>query len=152
LSRFKNLDSTISAFLQGATRIALRVLLLIICFTLLGVNSSFIATALGAFVLAVAFALQTLMANFASGMVCRPGCARVKGCVLISSVLCCACTPQMLLFFRYFKVGDWVELAGVSGTVRSIQLFEVHLHGPGHYPCLRAVANPSFLACFGRLL
>ena len=108
LARVKNLDRTIAAFLQSATRIILRIILLVICLSLLGVSSSFFSTGLAALVFAIAFALQTLMSNFASGM--------------------------MLLFFRYFKVGDWVNFAGVEGNVRSIRACPALRSAP--LPCL----------------
>jgi small conductance mechanosensitive channel len=59
-------------------------------------TASFIAV-VGAAGLAVGLALQGTLSNFASGV--------------------------MILMFRPFKVGNWVEVAGVAGTVKEIGLF-----------------------------
>ena len=66
-------------------------------------TGSFIAV-LGAAGFAVGFALQGSLANFAAGV--------------------------MLLVFRPFKVGDFVEAAGVSGSVQEIRLFTTILFTP----------------------
>lgn len=62
-----------------------------------GVETASLVAVLGAAGFAIGFALQGSLSNFASGI--------------------------MLLVFRPFKVGDWIEAAGVSGSVKEIQLF-----------------------------
>ena len=59
---------------------------------------------LGAAGLAVGLALQGSLANFAAGV--------------------------LILIFRPFKVGDFIEVAGVSGVVQKIQIFTTELHSP----------------------
>jgi small conductance mechanosensitive channel len=66
-------------------------------------TASFIAV-LGAASFAVGFALQGSLANFAAGV--------------------------MILLFRPFKVGDFIDAAGVAGTVKSIALFRTELATP----------------------
>jgi small conductance mechanosensitive channel len=63
-------------------------------------TASFIAV-LGAAGLAVGLALQGTLSNFAAGV--------------------------MILIFRPFSVGNWVEVAGVSGTVKEIGIFSTIL-------------------------
>ncbi len=66
-----------------------------------GVDTASFAVVLGAAGLAVGLALQGSLSNFASGV--------------------------MILIFRPFVVGNWVEVAGVSGTVKEIGLFSTIL-------------------------
>ncbi len=68
----------------------------------LGVNVTSLLAILGAAGLAVGLALKDSLANFAAGV--------------------------MIIIFRPFKVGDWIEAAGISGTVDEIGLFATQLH------------------------
>lgn len=68
----------------------------------LGVNVTSLLAILGAAGLAVGLALKDSLANFAAGV--------------------------MIIIFRPFKVGDWIEAAGMSGTVDEIGLFATLLH------------------------
>ncbi len=83
---------------------------LVMTFTVLAMLSKFgIQTAsfvavLGAAGFAVGFALQGSLANFAAGI--------------------------MLLVFRPFKIGDFVEVGGVSGTVKDLRLFTTVMNTP----------------------
>jgi small conductance mechanosensitive channel len=71
--------------------------------TLLHQTTSFIAV-IGAAGLAVGLALQGSLANFAAGF--------------------------LMIIFRPFKVGDYIEGAGIAGTVESIQMFTTQLKTP----------------------
>ena len=62
-----------------------------------GVETTSIIAVLGAAGLAIGLALQGTLSNVAAGL--------------------------MLIFLRPFKLGDWIETAGMSGTVREIGLF-----------------------------
>ena len=62
-----------------------------------GVQTASLVAVLGAASFAVGLALQGSLANFAAGV--------------------------LILLFRPFKVGDWVEVAGVAGSVKSIAIF-----------------------------
>jgi small conductance mechanosensitive channel len=82
-------------------------LLVFVCIAALGQlgiqTASFVAI-VGAAGLAVGLALQGSLSNFAAGV--------------------------LLLIFRPFKVGDFVEIAGTSGVIQSIQIFTTELNTP----------------------
>ncbi len=83
---------------------------LILTFTILaalgkfGIQTASLVAVLGAVGFAIGFALQGSLSNFAAGV--------------------------MLLVFRPFKIGDYVEVAGVAGTVRELRLFTTILMTP----------------------
>jgi small conductance mechanosensitive channel len=70
--------------------------------SLFGIQTTSVIAVLGAASLAVGLALQGTLSNFAAG--------------------------TMLLLFRPFRLGDWVEVAGVAGSVQEIGLFSTVLH------------------------
>jgi len=70
----------------------------------LGIPMTEFTVVIGAAGLAIGFALQGSLANFAAGVI--------------------------LIIFKPFKVGDFVELAGQKGTVREIQIFNTILNSP----------------------
>jgi small conductance mechanosensitive channel len=72
--------------------------------SLFGIETTSLIAVLGAAGLAVGLALQGTLSNFASGV--------------------------MLLLFRPFKVGDYVEIAGEGGSVQEIGIFSTQLHTP----------------------
>lgn len=72
--------------------------------SLFGIETTSLIAVLGAAGLAVGLALQGTLSNFASGV--------------------------MLLIFRPFKVGDYVEVAGTAGSVQEIGIFSSMLHTP----------------------
>lgn len=69
-----------------------------------GVQTASFVAVLGAAGFAVGFAMQGSLANFAAGV--------------------------MILVFRPFKIGDYVDAAGVAGTVKEIALFTTTLATP----------------------
>jgi small conductance mechanosensitive channel len=69
-----------------------------------GIETASFVAVLGAVGFAIGFALQGSLSNFASGI--------------------------MLLLFRPFRVGDLVDVAGATGTVKEIQLFNTILATP----------------------
>ncbi|MCA9726893.1 MAG: mechanosensitive ion channel [Candidatus Eisenbacteria bacterium] len=69
-----------------------------------GVETASFVAVLGAAGFAIGFALQGSLSNFASGV--------------------------MILLFRPFKVGDFIEAAGVAGSVAEVQLFNTFLNTP----------------------
>lgn len=97
----RNLDATLTSFSMSVVNIALKVLLLISVISYVGIPMTSFVAILGAASLAVGMALQGTLQNFAGGV--------------------------MLLLFRPFKVGDFVELGGFSGTVKEIQIFNTIL-------------------------
>ncbi len=97
-------DPTLTHFVKDFTRIAILVFVVIAALTKLGVPMSNITVVVGAAGLAVAFALQGSLSNFAAGII--------------------------LIVFKPFKVGDGVEIAGVAGTVQEIQIFNTIVNSP----------------------
>ncbi len=97
LLRAKNVEPSLRGFLENLICISLRALLIIVIIGLLGIEtSSFIALFASAGV-AVGMALSGTLQNFAGGV--------------------------MILLFRPFKVGDFIEAQGYSGTVKEIKIF-----------------------------
>lgn len=94
-------DPTLQNFLGSLVSILLKVVLLISVAGMIGVQTTSFVAILGAAGLAVGLALQGSLANFAGGV--------------------------LLLLFRPFKVGDFVEMQGHTGVVNSIQIFNTVL-------------------------
>ncbi|MHC4507548.1 MAG: mechanosensitive ion channel family protein [Planctomycetota bacterium] len=97
-------DETLTNFVQNLCYIALLVFVIIAAINKLGVDTASFAVVVGAAGLAIGFALQGSLANFTAGI--------------------------MLIIFKPFKVGDFVELAGKMGTVKEIQIFNTILNSP----------------------
>ncbi len=90
-------DATLTKFVYSLTRTALMIFVVIAALGTLGVETTSFVAIIGAAGLAVGFALQGSLSNFASGV--------------------------MLIIFRPFKTGDYVEAGGTSGSVDSIGIF-----------------------------
>ena len=97
----ESVDSTLIGFAANLTYMAALALVVITALGQLGVPTTSFAAVIGASALAVGFALQGSLANFAAGV--------------------------MLMFFRPFKAGDFVEIGGVSGIVEEIQVFSTKI-------------------------
>ena len=97
LSRVDRLDRTLVPIMAALVRYAGLTLTIVITLGNFGVETTSIIAVLGAAGLAVGLALQGTLSNVAAGL--------------------------MLLFLRPVRIGDWVEAAGVSGSVREIGLF-----------------------------
>jgi small conductance mechanosensitive channel len=97
LNRSTRIDQTLAPILAALVKYAILTLTVVVTLGNFGVETTSIIAVLGAAGLAVGLALQGTLSNVAAGL--------------------------MLLFLRPFKVGDWVEAAGVSGSVREIGLF-----------------------------
>lgn len=101
MTRAERIDETIGRFVASVARYAVLVFTLIAVLEAFGVKTTSFIAILGAMGLAVGLALQGTLSNIAAGV--------------------------MLLFFRPFKVGDFVETSGGSGTVLNIGLFITEL-------------------------
>jgi small conductance mechanosensitive channel len=99
-----HVDDTLTNFVVHLSYIAMLVFVVIAAMHKLGINTTSFAVVVGAAGLAIGFALQGSLANFAAGI--------------------------MLIIFKPFKVGDFVELAGKKGTVKEIQIFNTVLNSP----------------------
>jgi len=99
-----NTDETLAKFLLAIIRMALLVIVVIASINMLGVQTTSFIAILGAAGLAVGLALQGSLSNFASGV--------------------------MLIIFRPFKVGDYVEAGGSAGVIQEIRIFSTIMHTP----------------------
>jgi len=97
-------DETLTKFVVSLTKIALMTFVFIAALGTLGVQTASFVAIIGAAGLAIGFALQGSLSNFASGV--------------------------MLIVFRPFKAGDYVEAGGTSGSVEAIQIFNTILKTP----------------------
>lgn len=92
-----NVDSTLVGFVSNLSFMTLIVIVVISALGQLGINTTSFAAILGAAGLAIGFALQGSLGNFAAGV--------------------------MLIIFRPFKAGDFIEAGGVAGIVEEVQVF-----------------------------
>lgn len=98
----RKVEPSLNTFITSFVNISLTVLLFVVVVTLLGVPSSTFAALLAAGGLAVGMALSGTLQNFAGGV--------------------------MLLLFKPFKVGDYVEIGGYGGTVDAINITTTRIH------------------------
>ncbi len=92
-----NVDVTLTKFLKNIIYYALLTAVVIAAAGQLGINTTSFLTVVGAAGLAIGLALKDSLANFSAGV--------------------------MLILFRPFKVGDWVTVAGETGAVEEITIF-----------------------------
>lgn len=100
----KKLDPTVSKFIGNLAHIAVLVVVVIAALDRLGVQTTSLIAIVGAAGLAVGLALKDSLGNFAAGV--------------------------MLVVFRPFRVGDYVEVAGTAGSVTEIRIFATVLATP----------------------
>jgi small conductance mechanosensitive channel len=99
-----SVDATLSNFVVAITKIGLLAFLIIAVLEMLGVQTASFVVVIGAAGLAIGFALQGSLSNFAAGV--------------------------MLIIFRPFKAGDYVEAGGMSGTVEAVDIFVTRMKSP----------------------
>ncbi len=104
MDRSEKIDPTISIFFSSLVRYAIIVFTILAVLDQFGVETTSFVALIGAIGLAIGFALQGTLSNVASGI--------------------------MLLFFRPFKVGHFVDAGGISGTVKGINLFSTEMATP----------------------
>jgi small conductance mechanosensitive channel len=104
LLKRSKVDPSLASFLSSLMSILLKVLVYITALGVLGVQMTSFIAILGAAGLAIGLALSGTLQNFAGGV--------------------------MILFFKYFKVGDFIEAQGHMGTVKEIQIFVTELTTP----------------------
>ncbi len=100
----KEIDISLQKFLLRLVNIGLKVLVLISVAGLIGIPTTSFIAVIGAAGLAIGLALQGSLANFAGGV--------------------------LILFLKPFKVGDFIEGAGHTGTVEDISIFYTNLTTP----------------------
>ena len=95
----------IISFISSLTDISLKVLLLLITAGIVGIDTTALVGILAAASFAVGLALQGSLGNFAAGII--------------------------ILVFRPYKVGDWIEVQEKFGKVEEIQIFNTIMSTPG---------------------
>jgi len=97
----RKVDVSVKSFLKSLINVVLLILLIIAVISKLGIETTSFAALLASIGVAVGLAFSGNLQNFAGGL--------------------------LILLFKPFKVGDWVEAQGVSGTVKEIQIFNTVL-------------------------
>ena len=97
LNRVKGMDETLVRFLENIIYYILMMVVVLTALSKVGVETTSFFAILGAAGLAIGLALKDSLGNFASGV--------------------------MLIMFKPFKLGDFVTVAGVSGTVKELSIF-----------------------------
>jgi len=97
LKKTKSIDETLITFFENIIYYILMMVVVLTALSKLGVETTSFFAILGAAGLAIGLALKDSLGNFASGV--------------------------MLIMFKPFKVGDFVTVAGVSGSVKEISIF-----------------------------
>src|SRR6056297_2693315 len=102
--RRTEVDPTLVVFSTNLAYVAMFAFVIIAALAQLGIQTTSFIAILGAAGLAIGLALQGSLANFAAGV--------------------------LMLLFRPFKVGDYIEGGGMAGTVKEIQIFNTILISP----------------------
>ncbi|NJW52422.1 mechanosensitive ion channel family protein [Salinimicrobium oceani] len=102
----RNHDPALIKFLLNLANGVLVVLLLISVVGMLGIETTSFIAILGAAGLAIGLALQGSLSNFAGGV--------------------------LILLLKPFKLGDWIEVNGISGSVKDISMFYTKLNTFGN--------------------
>jgi len=100
----KKVDSTAQPFILGILRFLLKFALILLIAQTIGINTTSFVAILGAAGLAIGLALKDSLGNFAASF--------------------------MILFFKPYQVGDFVEAKEIKGTVKEVQLFSTVLITP----------------------
>jgi len=94
----RKVDRAVVSFLSSIVYAAILIAVALIALSHLGIQTASFIAILGAAGLAIALALQGSLSNFASGV--------------------------LIIVFRPFKAGDFVDVAGISGVVERIDIFQ----------------------------
>ena len=97
----RNVDALLASFMSNIAYVALVAFVIIAALGKLGIQTTSFIALIGAAGLAIGLSLQGSLSNFASGV--------------------------MIIAFRPFKVGDFIEAGGVSGVVEGIQIFSTQM-------------------------
>ncbi len=104
LMRRHKVDETLVSFSSSLLHVAMQIFVIIAALAKLNINTTSFVAILGAAGLAVGLALQGSLANFASGV--------------------------LIIIFRPFRVGDFIEAGGAIGVVSEISIFTTILNTP----------------------
>ena len=97
-------DQSIQSFVASLVYIAATVFVVIAALSVLGIQTASFVAVIGAAGLAIGLALQGSLSNFAAGF--------------------------LVIIFKPYKIGDFIEGGGEKGTVNNIQLFTTTLKTP----------------------
>jgi len=100
----RDVDESLRGFLRSLLSVLLKIMLIISVAAMVGIEMTSFIAILGAAGLAVGLALSGTLQNFAGGV--------------------------MILLFKPFKAGDFIEAQGYTGTVNKIQIFSTILKTP----------------------
>jgi small conductance mechanosensitive channel len=114
----RKMDATIGTFVANLVYYALLAFVILAALGKLGIQTTSFVAIIGAAGLAIGLALQGSLANFAAGF--------------------------LMIIFRPFKVGDFIEGAGTAGTVEKIQIFTSQMLTPDNKTVI--VPNASLTA------
>ena len=92
----QEVDKTLESFVCNLARMVLLIFVIVAAVGALGIQTTSFIAVLGAAGLAIGLALQGSLSNFASGV--------------------------LIVLFRPYKTGDWVEAAGIGGTIVEVQI------------------------------
>ncbi len=115
--RARGVDQTVAVFTKNISYYALLTMVIIAALGQLGVQTASFVAIIGAAGLAVGFALQGSLANFAAGV--------------------------LIIMFRPFKIGDFVEAGGTSGVVNEISIFSTIFKTPDNKTVI--IANSTVM-------
>ena len=103
----RDLSPSLKPFLTGLMKSLLQALIIISALGVLGIEMTSFIAILGSVGIAIGLALSGTLQNFAGGV--------------------------MILFFKPFKVGDFIEAQGYMGVVKEIQIFNTFLTTGDNY-------------------
>ena len=101
---FKKLDATVNKFLLSLISITLKILVVVVAATIVGVDVTAFSAVIATFGVTIGLALQGSLSNLTGGI--------------------------MILIFRPFKIGDYIDNHTDSGTVKEIGIFYTTLTTP----------------------
>ena len=104
------IDDTLGSFFASLVRWGVTAAVFIAVLQVFGVEATSFVAVLGALTLAIGLSMQGALGNIASGV--------------------------MIMVFRPYKLGDFIDAAGVAGTVRDINLFQTVLATPDNVKVL----------------
>jgi small conductance mechanosensitive channel len=100
----RNVEAAVVSFCANVLYFILLAIVIIAALEEVGVNTTSAVAIVGACTVAIGFALQSSLGNFAAGV--------------------------MILVFKPFRVGDFIQAGGISGTVVELSIFETQFKSP----------------------
>ncbi|WP_264211113.1 mechanosensitive ion channel family protein [Leisingera thetidis] len=104
INRTPRIDPTLGNFAASVVRWALLAVVLVAVLNIFGIEATSLVAMLGAATLAIGLALQGTLSDLAAGF--------------------------MLILFRPYRIGQYVDIGGTAGTVKDLNLFVTELATP----------------------